>query len=139
MINPILHADTPEKAARYRVEPYVVAADVYSVAPHLGRGGWTWYTGSASWMYRLGVEAILGLKREGEFLRISPCIPREWTSYQMRYRFGSTNYHIKVENPHPVTRGVIQIRLDDVILPGDRIPLDDDGRNHQVLVILGAA
>ena len=81
LLNPILHSDTPEKVAKYRVDPYVVAADVYSVAPHVGRGGWTWYTGSASWMYRLGIEGLLGLKRLGNRLQIDPCIPDDWPGY----------------------------------------------------------
>ena len=76
LLNPIYHGDTPEKVARYKVEPYVVAADVYGAAPHTGRGGWTWYTGSAAWMYRLGLEAILGVSRIGNVLRVNPCIPR---------------------------------------------------------------
>ena len=79
LINPIYHADTPEKIDRYRVEPYVIAADVYSVAPYIGRGGWTWYSGSASWMYRLGTEMILGLQRTGDRLHINPCVPKDWT------------------------------------------------------------
>ena len=91
MINPIHHADTAEKADRYRVEPYVIAADVYSMPPHTGRGGWTWYTGSASWMYRLGTEMLLGLRRKGDHLQIKPCIPKDWTEYQLNYRFGETN------------------------------------------------
>jgi cyclic beta-1,2-glucan synthetase len=136
LINPILHADTPEKTACYRVEPYVIAADIYSVPPHTGRGGWTWYTGSASWMYRLGIEAILGLKREGQFLRIAPCIPKEWPAYEMQYRFGSTNYHIRVENPHKVNRGVPQLSLDSETLKDGKIPLLDDGHEHHVVVIL---
>ena len=100
MLNPIAHGDTSEKAGRYRVEPYVVAADVYSAAPHTGRGGWTWYTGSASWMYRLGIEAILGLKRTGESLVIDPCIPSDWANYELTYRDSETLYIIRVSNPH---------------------------------------
>ena len=86
LLNPIYRADTPEKVARYKVEPYVISADVYGVAPHVGRGGWTWYTGSAGWMYRLGIEAILGLQRTGQELRLDPCIPKQWTGYTMTYR-----------------------------------------------------
>ena len=97
LINPIYHADTPENVERYRVEPYVIAADVYSVAPYVGRGGWTWYTGSASWMYRLGIEMILGLQRTGEHLQINPSIPKDWTHYQINYRFGKSLYHILVK------------------------------------------
>ena len=88
LLNPIYHADTPAKVARYKVEPYVVAADVYGVAPHIGRGGWTWYTGSAAWMYRLGLEGILGLQRRGAGLIIEPHIPAGWPGYEVTYRYG---------------------------------------------------
>ena len=96
MINPINHSRTPEEAARYRVEPYVIAADVYSVAPHVGRGGWTWYTGSAGWMHRAGLEAILGITREGGKLRVKPCIPAEWPGFEAAIQIGSARYEIKV-------------------------------------------
>ena len=92
LLNPIYHADTPEKMRDYRVEPYIVAADIYSVPPHVGRGGWTWYTGSASWMYRLGVEGILGVHRVGNALQIDPCIPKDWSRYALTYREGKTLY-----------------------------------------------
>nr|WP_246013456.1 glucoamylase family protein [Pigmentiphaga humi] len=97
LVNPINHARTPEAVARYRVEPYVVAADVYAVAPHVGRGGWTWYTGSAGWMYRAGVEGILGLRREGDWLRVSPCIPSAWPGFEARLQVGSTDCSIQVQ------------------------------------------
>ncbi|MDE3091650.1 MAG: glycosyl transferase family 36, partial [Chloroflexota bacterium] len=99
MLNPIYHSDTPEKVARYAVEPYVVAADVYSAPSHTGRGGWTWYTGSSGWMYRLGLEAILGIRRMGQTLQINPCIPRRWQNYQVTYRVGATTFRIRVDNP----------------------------------------
>jgi len=137
LLNPIYHSDTPEKVERYRVEPYVVAADVYSVPPHNGRGGWTWYTGSASWMYRLGLEAILGLRRVGKVLRIAPCIPRAWPGYQLTYRDGETSYQIRVENPDGVNRGVKQVTLDGEVLPGGDIPLTGDGRQHIVHILMG--
>jgi cyclic beta-1,2-glucan synthetase len=132
LINPIYHADTPEKAARYQVEPYVIAADVYSVAPYIGRGGWTWYTGSASWMYRLGTEMLLGLQRTGEQLRIQPHIPEGWDEYQINYRFGKTNYHIRVE------RGGAHdsVTMDGRVLTDSVIPLADDGQIHEVVVNL---
>ena len=159
MLNPVYHADSAEKVARYRVEPYVVAADVYSVEPHVGRGGWTWYTGSSGWMYRLGVEAILGVRREGDSLYVDPCIPRDWEAYTVIYRDGAayeraayeraatdgrarkqpTVYHIRVENPHGVNRGVMRITLDGEDLPGRAIPLTGDGRRHEVLVTLARA
>lgn len=137
LLNPIYHSDTPEKVERYRVEPYVVAADVYGVPPHTGRGGWTWYTGSASWMYRLGVEAILGLRRTGRTLQVNPCIPKHWQRYEMIYRYGSTSYHIHVENPDGVNRGVKQVTLDGRRLPESKIPLVDAGQRHKVHVLMG--
>jgi cellobiose phosphorylase len=137
MLNPIAHGDTSEKAGRYGVEPYVVAADVYSAAPHTGRGGWTWYTGSASWMYRLGIEAILGLKRTGETLAIDPCIPSDWANYELTYRDSETLYTIRVSNPQHVNRGVIQTRLDGTIVPNGSIPLLKDGGRHEVQIELG--
>ncbi len=106
LLNPIYHSDTPEKVARYKVEPYGVAADIYSQPPLTGTGGWTWYTGSAGWMYRLGVEAILGITRKANALIIDPCIPVNWPGYQITYRFGTTIYHIHVENPQGVNRGI---------------------------------
>ncbi len=137
LLNPIHHSDSPEKAQEYRVEPYVIAADVYSVPPHTGRGGWTWYTGSSGWMYRLGIEAILGLRREGDWLKVEPCIPETWPGYAITYRFGQTTYHIRVENPNQVCGGIRQMTLDDAPLDDFRIPLADDGQQHQVVIILG--
>jgi cyclic beta-1,2-glucan synthetase len=119
------------------VEPYVVAADVYSVSPHVGRGGWTWYTGSSGWMHRLGVEAILGLRRRGDTLALDPCIPTHWPSYALTYRYGATTYAIQVENPKGVSRGVQQVTLDGEILADGVIPLRDDGQPHRVQVCLG--
>ena len=136
LLNPIHHGDTPEKVERYRVEPYVVAADVYSVPPHTGRGGWTWYTGSAAWMYRLGLEAILGLRRVGKVLRIDPCIPKDWSGYELTYRDGETSYRIRVENPDGVNRGVKQVTLDGEVLSAGEIPLLGDGRQHEVCVLM---
>jgi cyclic beta-1,2-glucan synthetase len=136
-LNPIYHSDTPEKVARYKVEPYVVAADVYSSPLHIGRGGWTWYTGSAGWMYRLGLEAILGIRRVGQALQINPCIPKSWSSYQVTYRDGETTFQIRVENPSGVNRGVRQVTLDGKVLPGNEIPLLSDGNQHQAHVLMG--
>jgi cyclic beta-1,2-glucan synthetase len=136
-LNPINHSDTSEKAALYQVEPYVIAADIYSALPHPGRGGWTWYTGSAGWMYRLGIEAILGLTRQGDALTISPCIPHSWPGFTLVYRFGKTHYKITVENQHKVNRGVQQLFLDGKDLSGGPIPLVDDGQPHQVRALLG--
>jgi cyclic beta-1,2-glucan synthetase len=137
LINPIYHADTPDKVKRYYVEPYVIAADVYSTPPHIGRGGWTWYTGSASWMYRLGVEAILGLCREGNNLKIEPSIHKDWKIYDIDYRFGRAMYHIRVENPRRANHGVSQIVMDGRVLTDEHIPLLDDDQIHQIVVTLG--
>ena len=144
MLNPISHSDEAEKARRYRVEPYVVAADIYSVPPYVGRGGWTWYTGSAAWMWRLGVEGILGLRRVGNALRLTPSIPPVWPGYTITYRYGASDYRIEVVNPSDEQlrpRGRMQvkeIRLDGRLLPDDTIPLTDDGRPHTVHVTLGS-
>jgi cyclic beta-1,2-glucan synthetase len=137
MLNPIYHSDTLAKLNRYRVEPYVVAADVYSVPPHVGRGGWTWYTGSASWMYRVGLEAILGFTRSASRLHVDPCIPRSWPGYEITFRHGDTTYHIRVENPDGVNRGVKRVKLDGKKRPKGDIPLASDGLSHEVQVLLG--
>jgi cyclic beta-1,2-glucan synthetase len=137
LLNPIYHGDTPEKIARYAVEPYVIAADVYSAPSHIGHGGWTWYTGSSGWMYRVGLEAILGIQRMGQVLQINPCIPKQWQHYQVTYRVGETNWQIHVDNPSGVNRGVKQVTVDGTVLPGNEIPLLSDGVSHQVTVILG--
>jgi cyclic beta-1,2-glucan synthetase len=134
LINPVYHADTAEKANRYRVEPYVIAADVYSVAPHTGRGGWTWYTGSASWMYRLGVERMLGLNRVGDNLQIRPCTPKDWPEYQLNYRFGKTMYHILVINKQKARQKSNQFVMDGRTLSDENIPLIDDGKTHEILI-----
>jgi cyclic beta-1,2-glucan glucanotransferase len=137
MLNPIHHSDTPEKVARYRVEPYVVSADVYSGLSHAGIGGWTWYTGASGWMYRLGLEAILGISRMGRTLQINPCIPRGWSNYQVTYRDGETTYEIRVDNPSGINRGVKQVTLDGKVLAGNEILLLGDGGHHNVSVLMG--
>ena len=137
LLNPISHSDTPEKARQYRVDPYVVAADVYSVAPHVGRGGWTWYTGSASWAYRLGIEGLLGLKRKDNRLEIAPCIPDDWPGCEITYRHGETVYAIHIHNPQGVNRGVVQIEVDGRTISEDYVFLLTDGVRHEVHVELG--
>jgi cyclic beta-1,2-glucan synthetase len=139
LLNPISHADTPEKAARYKVEPYVIAADIYSIPPHTGSGGWTWYTGSSGWMYRLGIEAILGIKRMGNSLNINPCIPQDWPGFKVDYRFGTAHYKISVENLKGANRGMSRglVSLDGKFLPGNLIPLIDDGQTHEVHILMG--
>jgi cellobiose phosphorylase len=136
LINPLSHTDTREKAGSYCVEPYVVAADVYSVAPFVGRGGWTWYTGSASWMYRLGTEMLLGLQRTGERLQIDPHIPKEWNEYQINYRFGKTLYHIRVQNQRDDGAHKKQVTMDGKVLSDGLIQLVDDEQAHEVVVNL---
>jgi cyclic beta-1,2-glucan synthetase len=136
MLNPIFHSDSQEKADEYRVEPYVMCADIYSREPYLRRGGWTWYTGSASWMYRLGIEAILGIKRMGNKLKIDPCIPPEWPGFEISYRFGNSRYEISVENPHNVAKGIQEVLLDGDLQTDGLIPLADDGQIHKVKVVL---
>jgi cyclic beta-1,2-glucan synthetase len=136
-LNPISHSHDPGSTSRYVVEPYVVAADVYSVAPHEGRGGWTWYTGSAGWMWRLGTEAILGLQRRGNSLQVNPCIPREWPGFSAVWREKNATYHIQVNNPERANRGIRQVTLDGKSLEGNAIPLKDDGQRHEVVVTMG--
>ncbi|EPC02153.1 hypothetical protein L861_15700 [Litchfieldella anticariensis FP35 = DSM 16096] len=141
LLNPINHTRTPEETARYRVEPYVVAADVYSVVPHVGRGGWTWYTGSAGWMYRAGLEGILGIRREGAFLVITPCLPAAWPGFEATIDIASSHYTIQVENSpqrHLVTS---QAHLDGREITCDegnvRVPLD--GARHILALVLRSA
>lgn len=133
LINPIHHGDTPDRIAKYKVEPYVAAADVYAVSPHTGRGGWTWYTGSASWMYRLMVESLLGLQLKVDTLRVNPCVPPEWDSFMVHYRYRETVYHITVEFLASSELRQ-QIVLDGVELSEMEIPLRDDHRDHQVII-----
>jgi cellobiose phosphorylase len=131
LINPIHHASSPEKIAKYKVEPYVVAADVYAVAPHTGRGGWTWYTGSAGWMYRLIVESLLGLRIEGDKLRVEPCFPEHWTGFKIHYRYRETVYHLQiVQAPADVKQ--TNLTLDGVAVAGEWIRLVDDRKEHFV-------
>jgi cyclic beta-1,2-glucan synthetase len=139
LLNPIHHARTPADIERYRVEPYVVAADVYAAADHRGRGGWTWYTGSAGWMYRLAVEAILGFRLLGDCFRVDPAIPCDWSGFTLEYRRGETRYAVSVENPSGAGHGVQRVELDGVALSGPDVPLVLDGAVHQVRVTLGPA
>ncbi len=135
MLNPITHSNSPEALDIYKVEPYVVAADVYTAAGHLGRGGWTWYTGSASWMYRVALEAILGFQQRGERLFIEPCIPASWKSFTIEYRFRSATYAITIENPDGIQFGSVDLTVDGRSV-NDAIPLMDDGKTHDVRVLL---
>jgi cyclic beta-1,2-glucan synthetase len=138
-INPINHARTREDVHRYKVEPYVVAADVYATAPHVGRGGWTWYTGSAGWIHRAGMESILGLRLQGAMLHFDPCIPKAWTGFEISLRHGSARYEIWIENPDGVGRGIASASVDEAIITERplRVRLADDGAVHRVRVRLG--
>jgi len=133
MINPVNHACSPEAMATYKVEPYVVAADVYAVSPHTGRGGWTWYTGSAGWLYRLIVESLLGLRLEGNTLHLAPCLPADWRGFTLRYRYRETVYVIAVTQQAEVL-GETQVTVDGVEQLTPAIPLMDDHREHVVEV-----
>jgi cyclic beta-1,2-glucan synthetase len=139
MLNPINHSRTRTDAYRYKVEPYVVCADIYSTKPHVGRGGWTWYTGSAGWLQRAGVESLLGLKLRGASLRIDPCIPKAWGQFEADVKYRSARYKVVVENPGGVNRGVVSADVDGVELTErpPRVPLADDGSIHHVKVRLG--
>jgi cyclic beta-1,2-glucan synthetase len=140
MLNPIRHADSPMAIERFKIEPYVVPADVYSVPPHVGRGGWSWYTGSASWFYRVALERILGFRRQGSQLLIDPCIPQTWQGFSITYRFGTATYEISVENPLGVCTGVLAVKVDGQTVAGNLknlVALTDDGKAHRILVVLG--
>jgi cellobiose phosphorylase len=137
MLNPVNHTLSPESVAVYKAEPYAVAADVYAAAPHVGRGGWTWYTGSAGWMYRLIVESLLGLERKGARLRIAPCMPEEWEKYTLDYRHGDTVYHIEVVRmftDHAETE--VRVTLDGIDQDDRGILLQDDHLAHAVEVLV---
>jgi cellobiose phosphorylase len=138
MINPLNHARSPEEIATYKVEPYVVAADVYALSPHIGRGGWTWYTGSAGWMYTLILESLLGLRREGEKLRFAPCLPGDWETFKVHYRYRETVYHVSVLQVHP-GNGEMSVTVDGVEQFDKAIPLVDDRREHTVEVRISGA
>jgi cellobiose phosphorylase len=139
MLNPVYHATAPSEVQRYKVEPYVVCADVYGVSPHTGRGGWTWYTGSASWLYRVALEAILGFRLAGDTLRVEPCVQPGWPGYEISYRHGSATYRVRVDNSAGTGRGVRSVTLDGQPAPDGTVPLRDDGREHDVRVMLGTA
>jgi cellobiose phosphorylase len=132
LLNPVIHGGTPEGMATYKVEPYVVAADVYAVAPHVGRGGWTWYTGSAGWMYRLLIESLLGVNLEGDQLRLTPRLPTTWTTYKIHYRYRQTIYHITITRLAAGLDVKKQLHLDGEELTTETVPLVDDHREHFV-------
>jgi len=142
LLAPVRHAQDPAGVARYQVEPYVIAADVYSLEPHVGRGGWTWYTGSASWFYRLGLEALLGLRKRGASLAFEPALPRAWDGYRVVWREGASTYRVQVKRAARrsavgASEAVRRVTLDGAPLPDLAVPLRDDGRDHEVVVELG--
>jgi cyclic beta-1,2-glucan synthetase len=137
LLNPINHTRSAADVERYKTEPYVMAGDVYAHPAHAGRGGWTWYTGSAGWMYRAGLESILGLKRHGLTFELDPCIPAAWPEYSITWRYGNTGYEILVANPDHRCRGIAQAELDGEAVDPAVIPLVDDGATHRVHVVLG--
>jgi cellobiose phosphorylase len=137
MLNPVEHARDEKDCERYKVEPYVIAGDVYSLAGHIGRGGWTWYTGAAAWTYRVWLEEILGFQRRGDTLTINPVIPKDWPGFRLRYHFRNTIYSISVENPDHSSRGVTLVELDGVAAADKIVILRDDALPHEVRVVLG--
>jgi cellobiose phosphorylase len=137
MINPVNHAASAKAIATYKVEPYVMAADVYAVAPHTGRGGWTWYSGSAGWMYRLVVESLLGLRLEADRLHIEPCLPAHWDRFMLHYRYRETVYHITVTQSRAGADGacgITSMTVDGLAQNGQTICLSDDHQEHTVEV-----
>jgi len=139
ILNPINRASTRAGVHRYKTEPYVAAADVYAQYPHVGRGGWTWYTGSAGWMYRAGLEWLLGFRLRGAVLHLDPCIPRAWDHFEITFRYHASRYEIRIENPNGVTRGISSVEVDGAPLAvaGGSVPLTSDGETHRVRVVLG--
>jgi cyclic beta-1,2-glucan synthetase len=139
ILNPILRGSSREEAERYRVEPYVLAGDIYGAAPFVGRGGWTWYTGAAGWMWRLGVEAILGLRCHEGGLRLDPCIPPHWPGFEATVRVGDREYHVMVDNSRGTGRGILSITMDGVALPSPLVTLAPGASRREVRVVLGTA
>ncbi len=132
LINPINRSSTRTGSQKYKVEPYVISADIYGVSPHVGRGGWSWYTGSASWMYRSAIESILGFNLRGNKLIIDACIPEDWDQFQITYRKGKTLFNILVLNAQAES----SIEMDDIRIEGKEILLPDDSREHRIVVKL---
>mgnify|MGYP004585656735 FL=1 len=132
MINPIEHSRTKEAARRYKVEPYVIPADIYSTSNLAGRGGWTWYTGSASWYYIAGIEYILGLKLKNGFLEIKPCIPSSWNEYSIKYKLNKSSYIIHVTNPNGKNTGIEKMLVNGMEVFDNKIKLIDDGNIYRI-------
>ena len=138
LLNPINHSNSPSSMATYKVEPYVMAADIYAVAPHVGRGGWTWYTGSAGWMYQLVTETLLGLNLEGDKLRIQPRLPKDWREFKVHYRHHSATYHITVKQTSEVLPGTVQTDETGRHIAGNVVLLIDDNQEHHVTLLFDA-
>ena len=136
MINPIEHAKTKEQANKYKVEPYVVAADVYGQGNLAGRGGWTWYTGSSSWMYEAGLHYILGLTIEKGYLSINPCIPKDWKEYKIHYKYENSIYNIHVKNPNVKNIGIEQMKLNGNIVEDKKVMLKDDNSINNIEITM---
>lgn len=135
MINPIEHSSSKEKAILYKVEPYVIAADVYGAGDMLGRGGWTWYTGSSSWFYKAGIEYILGLKIENGILKLNPCVPKEWNEYSIRYEYKTSTYNINVRNVSKLEPNVVRsFKVNGEEIPDKQVKLIDNGRIYEIEV-----
>ena len=132
MINPIEHSRTKEEANKYKVEPYVVAADIYGAGNLAGRGGWTWYTGSSSWYYEAGIRYILGLKIKKGVLSLEPCIPSNWSEYTIRYKYGESIYNIKVTNPNKKTQGIEKLYLNNKEVEDKKIRLVSTGGVYNI-------
>ena len=136
MINPIEHSRTKESAKKYKVEPYVVAADIYGAGNLAGRGGWTWYTGSSSWFYKAGIEYILGLKIKNNTLSLNPCIPKDWKEFSIKYKFERSIYNIKVSNPNGKNFGISEFKLNGEIIEEKEVKLVNDGKVYDIEIIL---
>ena len=136
MINPIEHARTKESASKYKVEPYVIAADIYGQGNLSGRGGWTWYTGSSSWIYTAGVRYILGLTIENGFLAVNPSIPNDWKEYSIRYKNGESIYNIKVENPDGKSNGVNKFIVNGEEIEEKRVKLDNNSGVYNIIIVM---
>ncbi|MCW3098914.1 MAG: ndvB, partial [Chthonomonadaceae bacterium] len=138
MMNPVEHAREPVDVQRYKVEPYVVAADIYALKDRVGQGGWTWYTGSASWMYRVWLEEIVGFRLRGDQLSLDPTLPTAWDGFTVRYRYRSTPYEIIIENPDHVNHGIVSMELDGQAVKDPTLCLEDDNARHTVRIRLGS-
>jgi len=136
MINPIEHSRTKEMSRKYKVEPYVIPADVYSAEGMIGRGGWTWYTGSSSWFYKAGIENILGLNIKNKTLKIAPCIPKDWKEYSIKYRYKTSIYNIKIKNPNSKNTGVTTFILNGNTIEEKQINLEDNGMTNEIEIIM---